>query len=92
MTHLTEEDLICLYYAEPGAPADARTHLAACPECRAAAQALGQTLNLCSEWTVPERAPEFGRDVWLRLVPELDAVPEKRGWQWLFTSQRWRCF
>ena len=33
MTHLTEEDLILLYYGEPGAPPGARSHLAECPDC-----------------------------------------------------------
>ena len=28
LQHLSEEDLILLYYAEPGAPGDAKAHLA----------------------------------------------------------------
>lgn len=74
MTHLTEEDLILAYYNEPGA-GHAEAHLAECSGCRAAAESLARALSVCNQWTVPERPPEFGRDVWLRLVPELRAQP-----------------
>ena len=76
MTHLSEEDLILLYYAEPGVPGDARTHLARCAECRAAAESLARALTVCDELAVPERSPEFGRDVWTRLAPALAFQPE----------------
>ncbi len=74
-THLSEEDLILLYYSEPGVPPGARAHLAECRECRAAAESLAYTLNLCNEWNPPEPSADFGRDAWNRLVPEL-AAPE----------------
>lgn len=70
MTHLTEEDLILAYYNEPGAET-AHRHIAECVECRKAAESLAKTLSVCNEWAVPERGPEFGRDVWNRLVPEI---------------------
>ena len=76
MTHLTEEDLILVYYNEPGAPGDAKTHIAECAECRALAESLARTLSVCNEWTVPEPSPEFGRDAWLRLLPELHTQPQ----------------
>ena len=82
MTHLTEQDLILLYYSEPGVPADAPKHLAQCPECRAAAEALAETLGVCNEWTLPEPSADFGRDAWNRLVPVLDipAILPKPRW------------
>jgi hypothetical protein len=80
--HLSEEDLILLYYAEPGAPGDAKAHLAECAECRAAAASLGRSLTLCNEIAVPERSPEFGHDTWTRLVPALSLQPAQR--------RRWR--
>ncbi len=64
MKHLSEEDLILVYYDEPGVPPDARDHLTACPHCRAAADALAQTLNLCNDWPVPEPDANFERRVW----------------------------
>jgi hypothetical protein len=82
MNHLSEEDLILIYYAEPGAPRHAKAHLAECAECRAAAAALAQSLTLCNDLAVPERSAEFGRDTWTRLVPALSIHPEpKRLWR-----------
>lgn len=64
MRHLTEEDLVLIYYGEPGAAEDARQHLAECAECRSAADSLAQTLNLCGELAVPEPDANFERRVW----------------------------
>ena len=87
MMHLSEEDLILLYYREPGVANDAQLHLAQCPECRAAAESLARTLSACNEWTVPGPAADFGRDVWVRLAPALEVRPEpKRGWREFFTA------
>ncbi len=93
MMHLSEEDLILLYYGETGADPDAKAHLAECAECRSAAGGLARTLGVCNEWNAPEKTAEFGRDVWLRLVPELDGQPEpKPGLRWLMglrTARIW---
>jgi len=89
MNHLSEEDLILLYYGEPGSR-HAKAHLAECAECRTAAAALAQSLTLCNDLAVPERSAEFGRDTWTRLVPALSLQPEpKRVWRlpvWLTAS------
>jgi hypothetical protein len=87
MKHLTEEDLILAYYNEPGALEFAQPHLAECADCRAAADSLAQTLNVCSQWAPPERSPEFERDVWLRLAPAMDARPQPAGWRAWFTGR-----
>lgn len=82
MKHLSEEDLILLYYAEPGAPGDAKSHLTECAECRAAADSLARSLNLFHDLPAPERSASFGRDTWTRLVPALSLQPEpKRRWR-----------
>ncbi len=90
MTHLTEEDLILVYYQEPGT-SDAKAHLAECAQCRAAAESLARTLTLCEEWPVPERPADFGHDVWLRLVPELEKhrSPESK-WVGFFNLRPFR--
>jgi hypothetical protein len=64
MTHLSEEDLILIYYGEPGVSGEAQAHLAECGHCKAAADSLAQTLNLCNEWSVPEPDAGFERRVW----------------------------
>ena len=64
MRHLSEEDLILIYYGEPGVSEGAHAHLAECGQCRAAADALAQTLDLCNEWTVPTPDAGFERRVW----------------------------
>jgi hypothetical protein len=64
MKHLSEEDLVLIYYGEPGVAEEARQHLAECAECHAAADALAQTLNLCNDWPVPDPDLDFERRVW----------------------------
>lgn len=75
MKHLSEDDLVLIYYGEPGAPEDARQHLAECAECRGAADALAQTLNLCGDWPTPEPDANFEHRVW----PERARVWSMRG-------------
>jgi hypothetical protein len=77
MKHLSEEDLILLYYNEPVGAAEARTHVAECTECKAAADSLAQTLDLCSEWGVPEPDAAFERSVWAGIAPALVAEPRR---------------
>jgi len=63
MKHLSEEDLVLIYYGEPGAPEDGRAHLAECAPCRAAAESLAQTLDLCNEWSAPMPDAQFERRI-----------------------------
>jgi hypothetical protein len=81
MKHLSEEDLILIYYNEPSVPAVMRGHVTECAECRAAAESLRQTLDLCNEFSVPEPDAEFERSVWAGLAPRLAAQPPRtRRW------------
>jgi hypothetical protein len=64
MKHLSEEDLVLIYYDEPGISDGAREHLEECGQCKSAADSLAQTLNLCDEWVVPEPDAGFERRVW----------------------------
>jgi hypothetical protein len=82
MTHISEEDLVLLYYDEPGVPPQVRRHLRECGECSAAAQKLARELSICNEWTVPEADPEFGRSVWAAIAPRLEGSPSHR-FRWL---------
>jgi hypothetical protein len=82
MKHLSEEDLVLLYYDEPGVAEGSKTalvHLAECADCRVAAESLAQTLDACNEWSPPVVGPELGRSVWARLAPQLDRRPSASG-------------
>jgi hypothetical protein len=77
MKHLSEEDLVLIYYGEPEIPEGARVHLAGCEQCKAAADSLAQTLDLCNEWRLPTPDAGFERRIW----------PSKtRGW---FAPRPW---
>lgn len=70
MTHLLEEDLILQLYGEHPDAARVASHLAACPECRAADAALRSDLQEI-RIDVPPRGEDYGRRVWERLEPAL---------------------
>lgn len=74
MMHLSEEDLILLYYGEPGAPAHARAHLADCSDCARQARSLAALLNECKNWPATEPAPGFETRLWRGIAARL---PEK---------------
>jgi hypothetical protein len=81
MNHLSEEDLVLLYYEEPGVPWNARVHLQECSTCRGALETLAQTLDACNQWEIPEASLEFRRTAWARLAPKLeDRTSQPRYW------------
>ncbi len=82
MTHISEEDLVLLYYDEPDIPPDVRRHLRECRECIAAAQKLARELSVCNEWRIPEPDPELGRSVWAAIAPRLEE-PRSYRFRWL---------
>jgi len=82
MTHVAEEDLILIYYNEPGVKAESRLHLRECGECRAAMQSIEQTLELCRDWEVPEPEREFGRSVWSQIAPQMEETRARRWFVW----------
>ena len=80
--HLSEEDLVLIYYGEPEVAGERRLHLGGCAECRAAAARLAETLDACDAWTTPEPGPRFEQRVWTRLLPALAPRPA-RDFRWL---------
>ncbi len=85
MKHLTEEQIVLAYYGEHD-----RDHLAHCEECRAVYERIEAVLAHADSLEVPERGPEYGREVWAQLAPRLDEPsPQSAWWRALFVPRRW---
>jgi len=90
MKHLSEEELIEVYYGEGGAPAVA--HLAGCLECSAQFAELQRDLEGARMAAVPERGAEYGERVWEALRPRLVPYEKAVGWHRIFGKgwAQWR--
>ncbi len=86
MNHLTDEELVDLFYNElynEGAPL-CRAHIDRCAECRAKLERLSGELASLPLIPVPERHDNYGREVWARVRPALEKQPgPKRRRAWL---------
>lgn len=69
--HLSEEELILHYYREN----DSGEHLRACELCRAEFERLAGTLEVCNQYTAPERPAEYETMLWQRISPEFRKQP-----------------
>jgi anti-sigma factor RsiW len=66
--HLSEEQLVWHGYGETTGAIEIELHLGSCPQCRAALEALKLTLRTIEAWPAPERAADYGDQVWRSLV------------------------
>jgi hypothetical protein len=82
MKHLSDEELIEMYYGEGSGSEAALAHLRACRECAARYAELQQDLEGIPPVTVPLRSAEYGEQVWQALRPKLVAH-EKKPARWL---------
>ena len=86
MKHLTEDELIELYYGEGTSAANA--HLKACRECSRKYAEFTRSLEEIRPAEVPQRSADYGERVWQSLRPQLIPYEKKtagwRGWG------RWR--
>jgi hypothetical protein len=84
--HLSEEDLVMLFYRENGLHGEEfEAHLDACPSCRAAYERLSRVLRACDELPVPEPHLAFESRMWNRLEPQLHPLhrrPPFFAWRW----------
>ncbi len=82
MMHLSEEQLLALRYGAEKDRSAGEQHLAACAECRGNFERLCQVLAAVDTMPVPPRDADYGRRVWQRIAPRLDArrVPDWRRW------------
>jgi hypothetical protein len=90
--HLSEEQLIELYYGDLEEATGAHAHLAGCRACDDDYRQLVNLLEIVKEAPVPERGEEYGREVYLRLLPMLEenAATELEP-RWSF-AQAWQSF
>jgi hypothetical protein len=80
MKHLSEEDLIDLYYGE--APDAAAQHARACRECGAQLAELQRDLESAKLVAVPARSTDYAERVWQALRPQLVPYEKRRsGWR-----------
>lgn len=79
MNHITEEQLVLLYYGEVEDASEIGAHLTACESCRAGYRTLQTVLNTVDSAPVPERGPEFGQEIWRRI--EKRVAGRRMGWQ-----------
>jgi hypothetical protein len=70
-THPSEDQLVLYYYGEGDGSPDVRRHLDSCESCRAEYAGLQRVLNVVDSAPVPERAADYGSQVWSRLQPSL---------------------
>ncbi|MGC2637685.1 MAG: hypothetical protein WA294_10945 [Acidobacteriaceae bacterium] len=79
MKHLSEDELVELYYGE--APQSAWTHEQACRECSSRFAELQQSLDAIRSAPPARRSPDYGERVWDSLRPRLIAYKtSSRGW------------
>ncbi len=84
MNHLSEEDLILLYYyGESDAPEGASEHLRTCTECNQANAALHASMEMFDTLPVPEPRPSFEAEMWARVAPAAVAPRRRSRWAWL---------
>jgi anti-sigma factor RsiW len=87
MKHLTEEEFVLYYYGEGDDFACVREHLDACEACRGEYANLQRVLNIVDAAPVPERAANYGSQVWRKLEPKLCRRGSRRS-RWL-APLRW---
>lgn len=79
MTHLSDDELVLLFYREGGGLSEAEAHVSGCQACRDRFEALAAGLRGLGDVPVPERDESYGALVWERLRPRLEAEP-RRPW------------
>jgi anti-sigma factor RsiW len=87
MDHLSEEQFVLYYYGEGDDAAGVREHLDACEACRRGYAGLQRVLNTVNAAPVPDRAANYGAQVWRQLEPKLGARG-RFGSRWL-APLRW---
>ena len=90
MTHLSDDELVLMFYREDDVLREAEAHAASCAVCRERFEKLTMALREVESEPIPERDESYGAEVWTRLQPRLhDAVPRTRWWESLSAAMAW---
>jgi len=81
MRHITEEDLILLFYGEHKDPSLA-AKVAESEELSARFDSLCNELRLADAYQPPPRGDDYGATVWQRISPQLTTVQSHSGGRW----------
>lgn len=85
--HLSEQELVLLYYGDGDNRAVCEAHLAECAACRAALAQLSDLLAAVKTSEAPEPLHGLEERLWRKLRPQLDAPPRRR-W-FVFPVRQW---
>jgi hypothetical protein len=87
MNHMSEEQLIAFHDGERADRERVSTHLAACPECRAALEKIEAVFAAMDAMPVPDPGENYGRRVWAQISSRL---PEQKQhwWESFFAPRR----
>ena len=80
MTHLSDDELVMMFYREGEGLQEAEAHLAACAVCRERHELLAAALREIDAAPVPERGEAYGAEVWARLQPRLEQERLRLHW------------
>ena len=82
MNHISEEQLVLLYYGESNEAAAIDGHMAECETCRTEFRALQLVLNTVDSAPVPERGAGYGQAVWKRIESRIGKRKRRSFSQW----------
>ncbi len=80
--HISEEDLVLLYYGDAPDAAPLETHLASCDWCRAQYRGLQTALNTVESAPVPDPGPDYGAEVWRKIEHRVRGRKRIRWFPW----------
>jgi hypothetical protein len=81
MTHLSDDELVLLFYREGGDLGRIEAHVASCAACRQRFEALTMALREVDSAPIPRRDESYGAEVWARLQPRLLEASHARRWR-----------
>jgi len=86
MTHLSDDELVLMFYREGDGLREAEAHVASCAGCRERFETLTAALREVESAPIPERGESYGAEVWARLQPRLEEARPRPAWWYSMTA------